>query len=101
MLFRQIWSEMALDRIAAALDAMSDAIGGAQPESSTPRAKRAEERWMGRDDAARRGWIAGQAVVLVATALAMLMMHRFAAWLAALLVLGQGVYFIWREWMAR
>ena len=61
----------------------------------------ATERWIDRDDAARRGWIAGQAVVLAATALAMMLLHPFAAWLVALLVLGQGVYFIWREHTAR
>ena len=31
----------------------------------------------------------------------MLMLHPFAAWTAALLVTGQGVYFFWREHTAR
>jgi flagellar biosynthesis/type III secretory pathway M-ring protein FliF/YscJ len=56
---------------------------------------------MDRDDAARRGWIAGQAVVLAITAITMVILHPFAAWMVALLVLGQGVYFIWREYTAR
>ena len=31
----------------------------------------------------------------------MVLMHPFAAWLVALLVLGQGVYFLWRQHTAR
>ncbi len=56
---------------------------------------------MDRDDAARRGWIAGRAVVLAATGLAMVMLHPAASPMAAFLVLGQGVYFIWRGATAR
>jgi hypothetical protein len=67
--------------------------------------KSAEEaavaRWKDRDNAARRGWIAGQAVVLIATALAMILLHKLAVWLVALLMMGQGLYFFWREWTAR
>jgi hypothetical protein len=86
MLFRQIQVEMALDRAAA----LRKASGG-----------NANERWADRDDAARRGWIAGQAVVLMATAIAMILLLVIAAWMAALLVIGQGLYFFWREWTAR
>jgi len=64
-------------------------------------AEKAAEAWMDRDDAARRGWIAAQAVVLAATAISMILLHPFASWMAALLVIGQGVYFFWREWTAR
>ena len=39
--------------------------------------------------------------MLIATALAMILLHRLAAWLVALLVMGQGLYFFWREWTAR
>ena len=31
----------------------------------------------------------------------MILLHPIAAWLVALLVLGQGAYFIWREYTAR
>ena len=55
----------------------------------------------GRDDAARRGWIAGASRRPRRHALAMLMLHPFASWMVALLVLGQGVYFFWREHTAR
>jgi hypothetical protein len=91
MLFRQIRAEMALDRMTAAIEAYTRDLD----------AERAEEAWTDRDDAARRGWIAGQAVVLAATAIAMMLMHPFASWMVALLVLGQGVYFLWREHTAR
>ncbi len=43
----------------------------------------------------------GQAVVLVITGLAMMLLHPLASGFVALLVLGQGVYFIWREATAR
>ncbi len=95
MLFRQIRSEMALDRMTAMIGKASGA-----PEARS-RAETADERWIDRDDAARRGWIAGQAVVLMATAVAMILTHRFAAWMTAFLVVGQGAYFFWREWAAR
>lgn len=126
MLFRQIRTEMALDRmtrmigdaadalereVAAADDAISDADGldaDGYGDIDAPvrrreksAAERAEERWIDRDDTARRGWIAGQAVVLLATAMTMILLHRLAAWMAALLVIGQGVYFFWREHTAR
>lgn len=126
MLFRQIRSEMAIDamtaRISAAADAMEaeansldEAIGAAGGDSDdefadmdapvqrrpTSAAERAEEKWIDRDDAARRGWIAGQAVVLMATAVAMILLLVAATWMAALLVIGQGAYFFWREWTAR
>jgi hypothetical protein len=123
-LFRQIQAEMAIDamtrRISVATDAMEAeilavdaAVGEAgdddgygdidAPVKRKPMsaAERAEERWIARDDAARRGWIAGQAVVLMATAVAMILLLVAAAWLAALLVIGQGLYFFWREWTAR
>ncbi len=58
-LFRQIQVEMALDREAAVRKAADG---------------NANERWADRDDAARRGWIAGQAVVLMATAIAMILL---------------------------
>lgn len=120
-LFRQIQAEMALDRMARrisaaadALEAESDAVDAAihdaegygDIDAPVKRRKKnaaelAEERWIARDDAARRGWIAGQAVVLLATAMTMILLHRMAAWMAALLVAGQGAYFFWREWTAR
>ena len=106
-LFRQIRAEMVLDRITAELEKVASALGAETPPE-TPNGRRqksqaelAEDIWIGRDDAARRGWIAAQAVVLAATALAMLMLHPFASWMVALLVLGQGVYFFWREHTAR
>src|SRR5690606_30145590 len=71
------------------------------PVISKTAAQEATDRWTDRDDAARRGWIAGQAVVLAATALAMILLHTFAAWMVAVLVLGQGAYFFWREYTAR
>ncbi len=116
MLFRQIRMEMALDRMTSRIEEMSrelsaefppeddGAYGGLDaPVKPRPRSEeeKAAEAWMDRDDAARRGWIAGQAVVLGATAIAMMILHPFAAWLVALLVLGQGVYFFWREYTAR
>ncbi len=125
MLVRQIRMEMALDRmtsmiskaardietVAPAEDASSDvadddADGYADMDAPVVRRKKSAEEeandaWMDRDDAARRGWIAGQSVVLGATAIAMILLHPFAAWLVALLVLGQGVYFMWREHTAR
>jgi hypothetical protein len=90
MLFRQIRAEMALDSITEKLDKAADG-----------HAQEAADRWANRDDAARRGWIAGQAVVLAATALAMILLHSFAVWMVALLVAGHGVYFFWREHAAR
>ena len=118
ILFRQIRMEMALDRMTSQLEDMArsveaDLLPDASSEDTygdidapvTPRAKPDEEKatdaWMDRDDAARRGWIAGQAVVLAITAITMVVLHPFAAWMVALLVLGQGVYFIWREHTAR
>ena len=107
MLLRQVRNEMALDRMTARIEDMARdfAQDDTFAEDDRPRVKGAAElaanRRQDRDDAARRGWIAGQAVVLAATGLAMVLMHPFAAWLAALLVLGQGVYFIWREYTAR
>ena len=113
MLFRQIRTEMALDNMTAQLEQMTRDFAADDPDDAhadvdapvTPRQKSDEEKridaWTDRDDAARRGWIAGQAVVLGITALTMMMLHPFAAWLVALLVLGQGVYFIWREHTAR
>lgn len=109
MLFRQIRVEMALDRMTSKLEDMArqlerDAIAAGDPVAPAPTKSEQDQainRWIERDDTARRGWIAAQAVVLAATALAMMMLHPFAAWLAALLVLGQGAYFFWREWTAR
>lgn len=100
-LIRQIRMEMTLDRMTARIEDMARDFA----DNDKPRLKSATEssaeRWQSRDDAARRGWIAGQAVVLAATGIAMVLIHPFAAWMVALLVLGQGVYFIWREWTAR
>jgi Flp pilus assembly protein TadB len=99
MLFRQIRAEMALDSMTSRLEPMAR-----DPSAQPPAPARSHdptEAWIGRDDSARRGWIAAQAVVLAATALAMLMLHPFAAWMVALLVLGQGAYFFWREHVAR
>ena len=39
--------------------------------------------------------------MLGVTALAMILLHPTAAWLVALLVIGQGAYFFWREYTAR
>jgi hypothetical protein len=97
MLFRQIRTEMALDSLTAKLEKTArDLESGARAEVPQKVERRAD-----RDDAARRGWIAGQAVVLAATALAMILLHSLAVWLVALLVAGQGVYFTWREYVAR
>lgn len=122
MLFRQIRMEMALDQMTSRIEEMArrveadsppDDVSDDDPEDAyadidapvAPRTQSEEERaseaWMDKDDAARRGWIAGQAVVLGATAIAMIILHPFAACMVALLVLGQGVYFIWREYTAR
>ncbi len=119
MLFRQIRMEMALDRMTARIDEYVRDLEANPPEAREPdpdgygdidappqrrvqsEAEKAVDAWTDRDDAARRGWIAGQAVVLAATGLAMMMMHTLAAWLVALLVLGQGVYFFWREHTSR
>jgi ABC-type nickel/cobalt efflux system permease component RcnA len=95
MLFRQIRTEMAMDSMTAKLERM------ARESNETPDQTDPANAWIDRDDRLRRGWIAGQAVVLAATSLAMLMLHPFASWMAALLVLGQGVYFLWREQTAR
>jgi Flp pilus assembly protein TadB len=109
MLFRQIRTEMALDSLTAKLektarDLERDALASGDLEKPVIRktdAQKAADRWADRDDAARRGWIAGQAVVLAAAALAMILLHPFAVWMVALLVAGQGVYFFWREHVAR
>lgn len=122
MLFRQIRMEMALDQMTTRIEEMPRSVEADSPPDEisaedseetygdldapvTPRQRSEEEKiseaWMDKDDAARRGWIAGQAVVLAATAIAMIILHPFAAWMVALLVLGQGVYFIWREYTAR
>jgi hypothetical protein len=122
VLFRQIRAEMALDRMTAQLEKAAQDLGRDVAEAEdegvqdhidplgNPRqphsvmksaAEKAEDLWIDKDDAARRGWIAAQAVILAATALAMLMLHPFASWMVALLVLGQGVYFFWREHTAR
>lgn len=118
MLFRQIRMEMALDNMTTRIEEMARDMRAHDPpvdeDTDTygdidapvrPREKSEQEKasdaWIDRDDAARRGWIAGQAVVLGLTAITMIILHPFAAWLTALLVLGQGVYFIWREYTAR
>lgn len=98
-LLRQIRAEMAIDGMTARIERMTRDFG--QDDAPPAAGKSASEAWQDRDYAARRGWIAGQAVVLAATGIAMVLMHPFAAWMVALLVLGQGVYFIWREWTAR
>jgi hypothetical protein len=95
MLFRQIQVEMALDTMTARLERKARELN-AEPDQPDPVAA-----WIDRDDRLRRGWIAAQAVILAAAALAMLMLHPFASWMAAVLVLGQGVYFLWRESTAR
>lgn len=103
-LLRQIRMEMALDRMTSRLEGIARDLereAGAAGEKAASSPDDPIERWKDRDDAARRGWIAAQAVVLAATALAMMMLHPFAAWLVALLVTGQGLYFFWREWTAR
>jgi hypothetical protein len=106
MLLRQIRMEMALDRMTSDLERAVREIGpDARDEApagdATTSEQQAVDRWMDRDDAARRGWIAGQAVVLIVTGLAMMLLHPLASGFVALLVLGQGVYFIWRETTAR
>lgn len=102
MLFRSIRGEMALDNLADRVERLARDLEPGADEPITPRpAPDPHEAWTERDDRARRGWIAAQAVVLAATALAMMLMHPFAAGMVALLVLGQGVYFLWRENTAR
>ncbi len=115
MLYRQIRMEMMLDRMTSRLETMSrdfeasgepDEDGYGNLDAPVKRAERtADEQvidaWTDRDDAARRGWIAAQSVVLGITALSMIVLHPLAAWLVALLVIGQGAYFIWREHTAR
>ncbi len=109
MLFRQIRAEMVLDSMTASLektarDLEREALASGDldaPVSLKGPEQKATDRWTDKDDAARRGWIAAQAVVLAATALAMILLHPFAAWMAALLVLGQGAYFFWREHSSR
>src|SRR5690349_21418840 len=83
------------------LDRMTSHLEKAASDLKAPIEKSAEDNWIDKDDTARRGWIAAQAVVLAATALAMILLHPFASWMAALLVTGQGVYFFWREHTAR
>lgn len=104
-LVRQIRMEMMLDRMTSQIEGLAEKVArdAAEAEAAPdkPTDKTAIERWKDRDDAARRGWIAGQAVVLIATALAMILLHPLAVWLVALLVTGQGLYFFWREWTAR
>ena len=102
-LFRQIRAEMALDRMTAEIEKAANALGADAPPERRQKSpdELAENAWIDKDDTARRGWISAQAVVLAATALAMIMLHPFASWMAALLVLGQGVYFFWREHTAR
>ncbi len=102
MLLRQIRAEMTLDRLSTQLETRAreiEAEVGETPDKLS--ARDPDETWIDRDDAARRGWIAGQAVVLAATSLAMILLHSFATWMAALLVAGQGAYFFWREHTAR
>ncbi|MDP3495498.1 MAG: hypothetical protein Q8R82_20515 [Hyphomonadaceae bacterium] len=115
MLYRQIRMEMMLDRMTTRIETMSrefeasnepDDDGYGDIDAPVKRAERtieeqAIDRWTDRDDAARRGWIAAQSVVLGVTALSMILLHPLAAWLVALLVIGQGAYFIWREHTAR
>jgi hypothetical protein len=107
-LVRQIRMEIMLDRMTSQIEGMAEKVArdaaeaeGDAREPTKPADETAIERWKDRDDAARRGWIAGQAVVLIATALAMILLHPLAVWLVALLVTGQGLYFFWREWTAR
>ena len=122
MLYRQIRMEMMLDRMTSRIETMTrefeaqgieddqviedddDGYGNLDaPVKPAPRTaeEQAIDRWIDRDDAARRGWIAAQSVVLGITALAMVLLHPLAAWLVPLLVIGQGAYFIWREYTAR
>ena len=115
MLYRQIRMEMMIDRMTSRIETMTrdmessgaedddtygDIDAPVKPRERTPEEK-AIDAWTDRDDAARRGWIAAQSVVLGVTALSMMLLHPLAAWLVALLVIGQGVYFIWREHTAR
>jgi hypothetical protein len=103
-LVRQIRMEMMLDRMTSQIEGMTKELEGdaaATDAREAPSEEAAIARWKDRDDTARRGWIAGQAVVLVATSLAMILLHPVAVWLVALLVMGQGFYFFWREWTAR
>jgi len=103
----QIFIEWMMDRLQPAMQEagrkMRAEIARIDPSfrPEEPVRNEEEEAWILRDNGARRGWIAGQAVVLAVTSLAMMLLHPFASWMAALLVLGQGVYFIWREHTAR
>lgn len=106
MLFRQLRMEMALDRMTTRIAEIGDDLAAESGEADDARRRKTRteteiEAWITRDDAARRGWIAGQAVVLAATAVTMILLLQLAVWLVALLVLGQGVYFIWREHTSR
>jgi ABC-type nickel/cobalt efflux system permease component RcnA len=115
MLYRQIRMEMMLDRMTSRIETMTRDLEASSADDEdtygdidapvkrrelTPE-EQAIDAWTDRDDAARRGWIAAQSVVLGVTAMSMMLLHPLAAWLVALLVIGQGVYFIWREYTAR
>jgi hypothetical protein len=106
MLARQIYAEWLLDRMTEGLDRANRDLRAVvahliDPVREKPASNDKEKARVSRDDVARRGWIAAQAVVLAATSLAMILLHSFAAGLVALLLLGQGVYFLWREHVAR
>ena len=105
LIARRMWTDRRLDamigelgRVASELEA--EAREGAADPGARGRAgfgKSETEAWIDRDDRRRRAYMTSQAVVLLATGLSMALMHASAAWLAALLVGGQGVYFLWRE----
>jgi hypothetical protein len=104
-LVRQLRAQSAMDRmmaqISAAADELRDELPEDDPDRPPPRGDRAPDDWKDRDDRQRRVWLYTQAGLLMLTGGAMAFLHASAMWLSALLLGGQGVYFIWREWVRR
>ena len=106
-LIRQIRMEMTLDRMTARIEEMARDFAQDDACAKT-QAAREERRRRGCRTLARIATMPRGAAgspdrpsCWRRRGIAMMLLHPFAAWMVALLVLGQGVYFIWREWTAR
>jgi len=104
-LVRQLRTQSAMDRmlsqIGAAADELRDESLEDDPDRPPPRSPDPAEDWVDRDDRRRRLWMYTQAGLLAATGVSMALLHSWSVWLAAFLLGGQGLYFIWREWTRR
>lgn len=105
LLVRQLRMQSAMDRmmdhIRAAGAQLREELPEDDPDRPPQRVPDPGEEWIDRDDRRRRIWMYSQSGLLALTGAAMAALHVWSMWLVALLLGGQGLYFMWREWMRR